>query len=564
MVFIACEWRVCALLVGLSFVALTVSRTDAQLAYGQLKVTSEPSGSAVVVDGEEMRDKDGNPEVTPWGPAELPEGIHVVTLRHPQFPQPRTLNVTIRADRPATPHVRFGSPLPGPGGPAVALPGSSLPAPGGPPLELSPRSAPPSAASPRPGSTPAPPPKPAATTRAGGLQIESVPSGATVFLEGERRGTTPIELQALREGVYTVRLEAAGLPPRTTSIEVVAGRTIATVVPLKREKHSTGSSVFNARTVVAGLVGTGGVLVALIAVAWRRARPGRGTGWRHESNQLLIVGDYVADLNDVIAEGGMATLYRGRRRTGRPEVVAVKIPHLQYQHDPEFIAAFRHEGNFGRMLHNENIIKIHATDTTPGGVTYIVMEYIEGVDLHRLIASGLSIEDAVDIATQVARALDYAHSKQVVHCDVKPGNILVRNGRPPRVVLTDFGIARAAHQTNPSGDVITGTPDYMAPELVMRRPPGASSDLYALGVVLFEMLARRKPFEAPDSDPHKIMDMQLGEKPPLLSSLNPKVPPMLESIVMTLLAKPADNRYPSAEALINDLQSFARTYAAGS
>ncbi|HYE93725.1 MAG TPA: protein kinase [Terriglobales bacterium] len=522
------EIRACAAGLALGIVALLATATSAraQLAYGQLTITSDPPGATVTIDGEQMEG-----EFTPWGPAELPEGHHIISLRHPQFTAPQVLKVTIRSGAPAKVHARFTVPVP----PAVGEP--RLP-PVSPPVQTK------------------------APVRTGGLQIESIPSGAKVFLEGERRGTTPVELQALREGVYAVRLEADGFPARTTSVQVVAGKTIATVVPLNHEKRRTNSGWIDPRTLVWVLGGLGVTLSVVIVLVWRRSPRAVGTGWSNDDDDRLIVGDYVVDRTDVIAEGGMCTLYRGHPRNGRRETVAVKIPHGQYQRDPEFIAAFKHEGALGRELHNENIIKIYDSDTTPGGLAYIVMEYVEGVDLNKQIANGLSLQDAVEIATQIARALDYAHSKQVVHCDIKPGNVLARAGRPPRVVLTDFGIARAGHQTNPSGDVITGTPDYMAPEVIMRRPPSPGSDLYALGVVLFEMLARRKPFDAPNNDPNKIMDMHLGYAPPSVSAINPKVPRALEAIVMRLLAKAPEQRYPSAAALINDLQAFARMYAA--
>jgi serine/threonine-protein kinase len=534
--------RIMLLVASVTLLAMSVGAAAQRVANGQLTITSDPAGSAITLDGLEM------PEVTPWGPVELPEGQHIVILRHPDFPdRPKRVQVTVRAGTMVTAHAKFGN---------GTTAGSAPPIPALP--DRFPATPPP--APPRVVVTPPP------AARMGALRIESVPDGAAVFIDGERKGFTPLDQPSIKEGSYNVRLEADGYPPRTATVRVVAGKMLSTKLTLARERPQAPAGIPDVKVLVIALVVTSGVLIALIAFATRRRT--RGTtgsepSWSGSAGPL-IVGDYGVDRNAVIAVGGMATLYKAMRRTGRREVVAVKIPHPQYQSDADFIEAFRREGGLGEMLHNENIIKIHDSGTTAQGVTYIAMELVEGVDLHRLISSGLSIEDAVDIATQIGRALDYAHSKQVFHCDVKPGNVLLRGPRPYRVVLTDFGIARAGHQTNPSGDVITGTPDYLAPEVIMRRPPGAASDLYALGIVLYEMLAKRKPFVVPDNDPKKIMDLQISSPPPPLASLNGKVPATLESIVMRLLAKAPEDRYPSAEALINDLQSFARKYSAGS
>ncbi len=507
----------------------------AALSYGALVITSEPEGALVSIDGQDMRDAEGRPEVTPWGPAEMPEGGHVVVLRHPRFrASAKEIRVQLQADVTRTVRVSW-------------LPTNAPHVPSSPP--------------PPPTSHARPNPEPS-SHGTGSVRVDSVPPGASVFVDDVRRGLTPLDLRHIPEGEHQLRFELAGFPPQLTTVRLVGGQTIAMSHMFTRVGQPR-CSWCDPRMWFGGLVGLSCALIAILVRAVRprsRAAPRQRTPAAGGA-RWTVLGDYEVDLGAPIATGGMAAVYRGRRRGGSREAVAIKIPHEAHQKDATFIDAFLREGRFGLTLHNENIVRIIGAEVSPDGLTYIAMEYVDGDDLATVTAQGLSIADAVAIAIQIGQALDYAHSKRVIHGDIKPSNILVRRGRPYRVVLTDFGIAGAVSQTSGTGDIVTGTPAYMAPEIVRRGPPTVATDLYAVGVVLYEMLTRHNPFAAVDGDSYRTMEAHTSVRPPSPEQLNPDTPPELAAIVMKLLAKRSHDRYGSAEELINALKAFTRRYA---
>ncbi len=507
-------------------------RAFAALSYGALVVTSEPEGALVSIDGQEMRDAEGRPEVTPWGPAEMPEGGHVVVLRHPRFrASPKEIQVQLQADLTRTVRVSWR--------PTNVSHDPSSPPP--PQVRLNAE---------------------ASSLGTGNVHLESVPPGASVFFNDVRRGLTPLDLRHIPEGEHQLRFELAGFPSQLTTVRVVGGQTIAMSHMFKRMRQPQ-CSWCDPRMWFGGLVGLSCALIAMLVRAVRTRsgaapRPRTPTadvaGWR-------VLGDYEVDLAAPIATGGMAAVYRGRRLGGSREAVAIKIPYEAHQKDATFIDAFLREGRYGLTLHNENIVRIIGAEVDPRGLTYIAMEYVDGEDLAAVTARRLSVADAVAIAIQIGQALDYAHSKGIVHGDIKPSNVLVRRGRPYRIVLTDFGVASSVSQTSGAGDIVTGTPAYMAPEIVRRGAPTVATDLYAVGVVLYEMLTRQNPFAAVDGDSYRTMSAHMSVHPPSPEQVNPDTPPELAAIVMKLLAKQSRDRYGSAEELINALKNFARRYA---
>ncbi|HEX5268012.1 MAG TPA: protein kinase, partial [Acidimicrobiales bacterium] len=252
-------------------------------------------------------------------------------------------------------------------------------------------------------------------------------------------------------------------------------------------------------------------------------------------------------LDGIVAKGGMAEVWEAHDSLlDRP--VAVKVPLVHLRMQPDFMARFRREAVAAARLNHPNVVAVYDTgaDADLGG--YIVMELVPGPSLRQLIKSdgALPVEQAVEVAGQVATALEFAHSRGVVHRDVKPANVLLS---ADGVKVADFGIAKAVldaddlTQTN----LMLGTARYLAPEQVEGRPLDARSDVYALGVVLYEMLCGRAPFDA-DSD-LALAVKHLTAEPGPPSEVNPAVPPWLDAVVMTALAKDPDRRFQSAAAL---------------
>jgi hypothetical protein len=267
------------------------------------------------------------------------------------------------------------------------------------------------------------------------------------------------------------------------------------------------------------------------------------------------VGDY--KILEKVASGGMANVYKAVH-VKKGWMVALKVPHEQFQSDRTFVERFRREGELGKKLHNENIIHIYESATSKDGFTYIAMEYLEGIDLRQYMDrhGKLPIEDALNIVVHVCRALDYAHVKGVVHRDIKPENIMLplQKGKG-KVVLMDFGIAHTAYLgTLGTGSTYLGTPYYMSPDQISSKEVDGRSDIYSLGVVLFEMLTGQHLFD--ETDPLKVLFHHKETPPRRPSSVNPRIPPMLEQIVMKMIAKKPEDRYQTVETLLVELQDF--------
>lgn len=255
-----------------------------------------------------------------------------------------------------------------------------------------------------------------------------------------------------------------------------------------------------------------------------------------------------------LGAGGMALVYKAQDLSlGR--LVAVKILRETLIHDPEFLARFQQEARAAANLQHPNIVTVHDFGHD-GGRYYIVMEYIEGKDLKALVKeeAPFKVERALDLSTQICAGIGYAHRAGLVHCDVKPQNVLVT--ADGRVKITDFGIARALATLVPgeTTDVVWGSPQYYSPEQAAGESPTPASDVYSIGVVMYEMLAGRLPFVA-STQPALAM-MHLREEPPLLSLFNPSLPAALERIVHKVLAKEPSARYRTADQLGRILISY--------
>lgn len=256
-----------------------------------------------------------------------------------------------------------------------------------------------------------------------------------------------------------------------------------------------------------------------------------------------------------VGGGGMALVYKARD-TFLNRTVAVKLLRPQYAEDEEFLGRFRREAQSAARLSHPNVVNVYDVGQE-GSSHYIVMEFIEGSTLKQLVKNNgpLSSGLAARIAYQIAEALDHAHRNKVVHRDIKPHNILVMPSG--RVKVTDFGIARAVTDTTltNTGNII-GSVHYFSPEQARGGFTGEKSDLYSLGVVLYEMLTGSVPFKGDSPFSIAIKHLQEDVKPP--GRLRSGIPQELESIVMRALEKDPLKRYRSASEMTKDLGKYLK------
>jgi serine/threonine-protein kinase len=273
----------------------------------------------------------------------------------------------------------------------------------------------------------------------------------------------------------------------------------------------------------------------------------------------LLAGRYV--LEDVIGEGGMATVYRARHKlVDRP--CAIKILNANLATDNVVRERFRREAKSAQKLSHPNIIEIYDQGETEDHTAYMVMEILRGSVLADLVAQGpIEIPRALGIMIQIARGIARAHDFEVIHRDLKPENIFVcaREDRSDLVKLLDFGIARSRSDSRLTGaGEPFGTPQYMAPERITSGDTGPSVDLYAIGVIFYEMVVGKLPFEANDIPTFFIK--HLKEPPPSPRAKNPSVPVALDDLILRLLAKDAKSRPVDAHRVHQDLLAIARAH----
>jgi len=256
-------------------------------------------------------------------------------------------------------------------------------------------------------------------------------------------------------------------------------------------------------------------------------------------------------LVELVGAGGMATVFRGEDLL-LERAVAVKFLREPFASDPAFRERFLGEARAAARLDHPNIVHIYDVGEDEGNHPYIVMEIVEGEDLKTSIRRDgpLSVNQALNLTRQICAGVGLAHRAGIVHCDLKPHNILVTYEGQAKVA--DFGIARAFQgeeripQEEPE-DVVWGSPHYIAPEQAMGKQPTPATDVYSIGVMLYEMLTGVPPFH--DPDPTALAMKHIQEEPVSLRSLNPRIPPGLEQLVRRALSKDPTARYNNADQL---------------
>jgi eukaryotic-like serine/threonine-protein kinase len=257
-------------------------------------------------------------------------------------------------------------------------------------------------------------------------------------------------------------------------------------------------------------------------------------------------------IDSLVARGGMASVFRATDLQSG-STVAIKVPHPKAECDPVFYDRFQREEQIGRTLDHPAVIK-----EISGGEksrVYMVLEWADGQLLREVLAreGRLPIERTLKIACRICEALEYIHSQDVVHRDLKPENVFL-DGRD-NVKLFDFGIAavrRGRRLTLGKFSDLTGTADYIAPEQIKGNLTDARTDIYALGVMLYEMLAGKMPFEGENA--LTVMNGRLHQDPPPPREFNPMISAGLEAIIYKAMARDPRDRYPSAAVLAWDLQ----------
>ncbi|MDP9373272.1 MAG: serine/threonine protein kinase, partial [Chloroflexota bacterium] len=250
---------------------------------------------------------------------------------------------------------------------------------------------------------------------------------------------------------------------------------------------------------------------------------------------MVLEGRY--ELEEPLGRGGMATVFRARdRRLDRP--VAVKV--LDDRGPEAAGVAFREDRLTARLAH-PHIVTVYDSGETPDGRPFVVMELIDGAPASRL--APLPVGQALAIAEDVAAAVAYAHEQGVVHCDIKPQNVLL--DAFGRARLTDFGVASA--DAAPVGEVVYGSASYIAPERLRGAATSPAVDIYALGALLYFLLSGRPPYSGRSAE-EIIAQLQAGPPPPL-TALAPGVPPAVDAIVRRAMAPDPADRFPSAAAL---------------
>ena len=267
-------------------------------------------------------------------------------------------------------------------------------------------------------------------------------------------------------------------------------------------------------------------------------------------------------IGEPLSRSGMAIIYKAQDAFHNNQTVAVKVPHLRYESDPNFFARFQREEEIGRKLSHPYLLKFIPVDGKSR--PYIVTEYLKGCTLAHLLDAmrPLPEKDALKIGSLLCVALHHTHELGVIHRDLKPSNIMICCDRTIR--LMDFGIActgASSRITLVGLNPAMGTPEYMSPEQVKNMRADERTDIYSLGVMLYEMLTGVLPFQ--NDNPWVAMNDRVTGDPPAPRKLNPNISPQAEEIVLHAMQRDPANRYPAAAAMKADLDAPDRVKITG-
>ena len=261
-------------------------------------------------------------------------------------------------------------------------------------------------------------------------------------------------------------------------------------------------------------------------------------------------------LEERLGSGGMAVVYKGRDLM-LERTVAIKVLRKDFSHDPAFRERFRQEAKAAANLTHPNIVTVHDYGVDQGRI-FIVMEFVPGSTLKDLIKKRgrYSLNTGIALIVQACAGIGYAHRAGLVHCDVKPQNMLVTPDR--RLKVTDFGIARALASINPDerSNIVWGSPQYFSPEQASGNSPSPASDVYSLGVVLYEMLLGQLPFDSDSGSDLARMHREKIPRPP--QEIRPTIGENLNRIILKVLSKEPSARYRTADQLGRVLITFSK------
>ncbi len=270
--------------------------------------------------------------------------------------------------------------------------------------------------------------------------------------------------------------------------------------------------------------------------------------------QLDKIGRY--EIKAELGRGGMATVYRGYDPRFEREVAIKFLPPELIHSDPQFRVRFEREAKIIAQLEHPSIVPVYDVGEE-NGQPYFVMRYMSGGSLSERIKAGVfSVGDALKILEQIAPGMDEAHSKGIVHRDLKPGNILFTNKNV--ALISDFGIAKftQGEAGNMTGSAIIGTPAYMAPEQAGGEAVDGRADIYALGVILYEMVTGKQPYKA--DTPLAVAIKHMTEPVPRILEANPSLPVWMEKVISTAMAKDRDDRFSTAVEMVETIKAFIR------
>ncbi|MBI2923344.1 MAG: SUMF1/EgtB/PvdO family nonheme iron enzyme [Planctomycetes bacterium] len=297
---------------------------------------------------------------------------------------------------------------------------------------------------------------------------------------------------------------------------------------------------------------------------------------------VLAIGDFDIFTDKILGKGGWGKVYLGRQRSLNRQV-AVKFLNPEMTREPDFVARFRREAQCLASIADDHIIQVYGAGEHEGS-QWFAMEFVEGATLQRFIEKGRKFEEGevavVGLAVSKALRAAWNTTEKIVHRDIKPSNILVASGGSPenlqpyaetrkhgssvlytnfravKIKVMDFGLAKLKKEDNEKTlpGTVMGTPKYISPEQAQGRPADIRSDIYSLGVVMFQLAAGRAPFEGDTAI--SMLSKHIYDEPPVPSSIDPKVTREMDAIILKCLGKTPDERYQSPEALIEDLENY--------